>query len=134
MKATVPLALAAVMLVAMASGCLNWGSGSENGVNGEFLLVEDGTVLDAATCSSRGLAGQVTVFHSAACGACLRTVPVLEEIELETDTAFEFIDVSSDTERMQELKLSPTHIPAVIIGCKVYVGYRTKEQFLELIG
>jgi thiol-disulfide isomerase/thioredoxin len=123
----VPLALALAVLPAMmASGCISGGD--------DLLVLTDGMELDGALCASTGLDGQVTVFHSPYCPACQKTVPVLEDIENETATKFEFIDTSSDRERIYELGMAPQYIPAVIINCRIHVGYRTKAEFLELIG
>ena len=122
--AYVILAAALVVLVA-ASGCL---SGNEN-----VQVISDGTVLEQSFCSSKGLDTQVTVFHSLECPACQRTVPVLVEIRNQTGAKFEFIDVRSDTARISELGIKPDYIPAVIIKCKVYVGYKSKEEFESLI-
>ena len=120
--AILPVAL--ILLVA-ASGCLSG--------NGNVQVISDGTVLEQSFCSSKGLDTQVTVFHSLECPACRSTVPILEEIQNETGARFEFIEVSTDTARISELGIKPDYIPAVIIKCKVYVGYKTKEQFESLI-
>jgi thiol-disulfide isomerase/thioredoxin len=120
------LAIAFLALV-LASGCLS-------GIGSDLMVIDDGTVLDPAFCESSGIASHVTVFHSPECGACRVTVPVLEEIESESDVIFEFINVDEDRERMEELGMAPGHIPAVVIKCRVYTGYKTKKAFMELIG
>jgi len=122
--AYVILAAALVVLVA-ASGCLSG--------NGNVQVISDGTVLEQSFCSSKSLDKQVTVFHSPECPACRSTVPILEQIQNETGVSFEFIDVRADTARISELGIKPEYIPAVIIKCNVYVGYKTKEQFESLI-
>ena len=114
-----------VLVVILVSGCLGGGNGN--------IIIDEGSVLDQSVCESKGLAEQVTVFHSPTCGACKVTVPVLEEIERESDVRFEFIDVSTQRDRIDELGIAPGHVPAVIIKCRVYAGYKTKEQFEELI-
>jgi thiol-disulfide isomerase/thioredoxin len=125
MKIKTPaLILVSSLLIVLISGCLG---------NGGIQVIDNGDVLDQAFCQSKGLDSQVTVFHSPTCPACLRTVPVLEEIENETDVKFEFIDLTTGDERVKELGITPGHIPAVIIECEVYTGYKTKQQFLDMI-
>ncbi len=115
--------LASLLAVLLASGCLS----------SDLTVIEDGTALDPAYCLSSGLSSQVTVFHSLNCGACKLTVPILAEIERETDVRFEFIDVSADRQRMYDLGIAPSHVPTVIINCRAYTGYKTKDEFMGLI-
>lgn len=100
------------------------------------LIVSDGTAIPAGICEEKGLSGKVTIFHSPECPACRQTVPILNGIENETGRDFEYIDVTAAAgkERMKELGIAPTHIPAVVIRCSVYVGYRSKGEFMALIG
>lgn len=115
-----------LMLTVIASGCTSSG-------NGDMIIIDDGTVLAPDVCTSRGLDSQVTVFHSETCPACQRTVPILEEIRDQGGISMEFIDVQHDGERIEELGIKPRYIPAVIISCKTYVGYRPKSEFLDLL-
>jgi thiol-disulfide isomerase/thioredoxin len=119
-----------VLVMLITSGCINLGGNSRYG---NLTVIDEGSVLEPAFCKSKGLDAQVTVFHSPSCPACRQTVPVLEEIRDETGAKFEFIDTTKDAERINQLGIVPGHIPAVIINCRVYVGYRTKEEFEELI-
>ena len=107
--------------------------GGGDGTDGGTITLTDGMVLDQQVCAARGIEGQVTIFHSPGCPACRATLPVLQEVERETDMRFEYIDVTDDKGRMKELGMMPTLIPTVIIRCKVHVGFQTKEQFESLI-
>ena len=128
-KTTFFLLLLTFTLV-ITSGCINLGGNSRYG---NLTVIDEGSVLEPAFCKSKGLDAQVTVFHSLSCPACRQTVPVLEEMRDETGVKFEFIDTTKDAERINQLGIVPGHVPAVIINCSVYVGYRTKEEFEELI-
>ena len=121
-RTALALALLGLLLV---SGCINGG--------GDVMTISDGTVIDAQVCADKGIADKVVVFHSPSCPACRQTLPILEELENETGAQFEYIDLLNDGERVEELGLMPTHIPAVVIKCKVYVGGRSKDEFRELI-
>jgi len=103
------------------------------GVNGSLTILNDGDVISDAVCASKGLDGQVTVFHSPTCPVCVATLPILEEVQNETGYRFEYIDTRENRTRIYQLGMAPAYIPAVIIKCRVYVGYRTKEQFISLM-
>jgi len=98
-----------------------------------FIILKDGLALDDDVCAAKGISDQVTVYHSTDCGACKATVPVLKEIESASGKRFEFIEITANRDRMMQLGMMPEFIPTVIINCKVYVGYRTKDQFLNLL-
>ncbi|MCK5017031.1 MAG: hypothetical protein KAS32_08160, partial [Candidatus Peribacteraceae bacterium] len=71
-------------------------------VQSEFVIV-DGTVIPQDICDSKGISDKVIVMHSHGCPACNIAVPILEELEDEMDVEFEYIDVSSDSDRLVEL-------------------------------
>lgn len=122
----------AIVAVLAASGCTTNGGGGGNGT----LILSDGTVIPQDVCEARGIENAVIVFHSPECPACIQTVPVLEQIENETGRDIEFLDVTSanDRQTMEKLRMMPDYIPAVVIKCRVYVGYKSKATFVELMG
>jgi thiol-disulfide isomerase/thioredoxin len=131
-KAAVHCALAIILLA--SSGCIGQNP-PQPGVNGTLIL-SDGTVIPQDVCEGRGIENSVIVFHSPSCPACIQTVPVLEEIKNETGKDIEFLDMTSANDRQtaEKLGMMPDYIPAVVIKCRVYVGYKGKEEFLRLMG
>jgi thiol-disulfide isomerase/thioredoxin len=134
----VVLLAAALMLI---SGCTADG-GNQNQTGNQTpgptpvpvqpVILSDGVKLVDGQCSSRGIEGSVVVFYSTGCPACAQAVPVLEEISAENpEREFRFLNLVSDRDEIDGLGLIPTHIPTVIISCSVYVGARTKEQYLS---
>lgn len=123
----------AVLALLAASGCTSAPPLTE--VNGTIIL-SDGTVIPQDVCAQKGIEDSVLVFHSPGCPACIQTVPVLEEIESETGKDIEFLDVTSanDRQAMEKLGMMPDYIPAVVIKCRVYVGYKGKAEFMQLMG
>ncbi|MFH0956684.1 MAG: hypothetical protein V1813_02365 [Candidatus Aenigmatarchaeota archaeon] len=123
------IAAAFAVLMVLASGCT---SPSTDGT----IRLTDGMEIGSNVCAQKGISDSVLVFHSLECPACRQTVPILDAIENETGKGFEFIDITSaeGKERMAQLSMMPDYIPAVVIKCKVYVGYKVKEEFLRLIG
>ncbi|MEE9323533.1 MAG: thioredoxin family protein, partial [Candidatus Aenigmarchaeota archaeon] len=133
--------LLAVMVIIAFSGCINQeppeppgGYECDNQTDGDqLIMITDGMVIDQNVCEARGVKDKIMVFHSPGCPACAIAVPILEELENETDYEFEFIDVSDGRERMMEIGLIPAKIPTVVIKCKVHVGARSKEEYRSLI-
>lgn len=129
MKTESLVLMIALLHVILASGCVQ----SDNNIEEPFIIT-DGMIIDPGVCIEKGISDKVIIFHSPTCPACQKIVPVLEDLEHEVDVEFEFIDLATERERAEELGLMPTHIPTVIIKCGVHVGYRTKKEFLDLIG
>ena len=132
MKMALIAAAFAIIAVLAASGCTSTGNGGDN----ETLILSDGMVIPQDVCEAKGIEGSVLVFHSPGCPSCVQTVPILEAIEGETGKDIEFLDVTStqDRQAIEKLGMMPDYIPAVVIKCKVYVGYRGKEEVLALMG
>jgi thiol-disulfide isomerase/thioredoxin len=132
MKNAIVLAALAVLLLA-ASGCTTAPPVTE--VNGTIIL-SDGTVIPSDVCEAKGIENSVLVFHSPECPACRQTIPILQSIKNETGKDIEFLDVTSANDRQaaEKLGMMPDYIPAVVIKCRVYVGYRDKAEFLRLMG
>ena len=127
MKNSILLATIMILIV-IVSGC------TTNGGNDEMIVISDGSIIDPQICMQKGIADKVVIFHSPTCPACQNTIPVLEDLEDEVDVEFDYIDLATDKDDAEALGIMPTHIPTVIIKCKAYTGYKTKETFKDLIG
>jgi thiol-disulfide isomerase/thioredoxin len=120
------------VLLLASSGCI--GQDQPPGGNGTLVL-SDGMVIPQDVCTAKGIGTSVFVYHSPECPACRQTVPVLQQIVNETGKDIEFIDITSaeGKERMAQLGMMPDYIPAVVIKCHVYIGYKQKAEFLRLM-
>jgi thiol-disulfide isomerase/thioredoxin len=106
------------------------------GSNPQWFKSKDGTVLsDGMTIGKVYLSDKILVLHSPSCPHCLIVVPILREIEQETNKTFYYYDVSkqSDIQELAKLGLVPEAVPTVIIYGKVLVGERTKLEYETLI-
>jgi len=119
-----------IVLVVIGSGCLSQPRPTE----GDIVLT-DGITLSPADCSVRGLQDKVLVIHSPNCPACRQALPLLEELQNETGVEFEYIDITTDAglKRVDQLNITSEYIPDVIAKCKVSVGYKSKEEFRDMI-
>ena len=99
------------------------------------LYISESGNISRDICSAKGIEGEVIIFHSSGCGACGIAIPRMEELELELGLDFEFIKlaVPEENERMQELKIFPSFVPTVIIGCQVLVGVQPKETYKRVL-
>ncbi len=97
------------------------------------IIVNDGDII--SDCAERGIEDKILVIHKEGCPACAIAIPRLEELENELNMDFDFYDlaVNEDIEEVLKIGVVPTHIPAVVIDCKVHIGVLTKEQYKNLI-
>ena len=128
-----------ILMIVLVAGCTTEPTPFNNHTDNQsdnftMIILSDGTLLDYSDCLARGVNNKVVVFHANGCPACGIAVPILEELANEIDYEFEFIELSTNVERANELELMPTHIPTVLIKCKAYVGAKTKEEYKSLIG
>jgi thiol-disulfide isomerase/thioredoxin len=97
----------------------------------ESVFVNHGdTVPD---CDARGMSGRVIIMHKPGCPACEAAVPILERLEQEMGMDFDFIDVSSDKDRLDGMAVYPYYVPTTIVDCKAYAGAMGKEDYRSLI-
>ncbi len=104
--------------------------------NPQWFQPKEGTVLrDGMILGTIYLSDKVLVIHSPSCPHCLIVVPILRDIEKETNKTFYYYDVSkqSDLESLAKLDLVPEAVPTVIIYGRVLVGERTKAEYEALI-
>ena len=101
----------------------------------DIIYIPQSMEISREICAARGIEGKVLVMHSAGCGACAVAVPILEELEAELGTDFEFLDLSvpEQAERVQELKIIPYYVPTTIIDCYALVGVHSKDTYKERI-
>lgn len=106
-----------------------------NGSGLGFILLDNEVSIPQNLCLERNLTDKIIILESKYCGACRIAVPRLKEIEQELNAKFVFLDLSKqeDVERMKEFKIMPKYTPTVLIGCDIYIGAYSKENYKELI-
>jgi thiol-disulfide isomerase/thioredoxin len=94
------------------------------------IVLSDGTMIGKAYFTDK-----VIVIHSPSCPHCLVVVPIMRQIEQDTNKTFFYYDVTkpADIQELTKLNLVPEAVPTVIIYGKVLVGERTPEEYLALI-
>jgi thiol-disulfide isomerase/thioredoxin len=143
LKKAVTLTIIVVVAVFVIPGCITKNeappvSNITNNITGNetgFITLDKEGVISQEACSERKLDDKIIILESKYCGACRVAVPRLKEIEKELNTEFIFLDLSEskDVERLKEFKILPRYTPTVLIGCRVYIGVKTKEQYKRLI-
>ena len=95
-------------------------------------IVKNGDVLPENICKNLD---NVIVIEKTGCPACATALPRLEQLEEELGKEFLYLNTAIDKERTELLALGfvPTHVPAVVINCKVYTGALSKNKYKELI-
>ncbi len=108
---------------------------NQSNITLDFLVLATEGTINPEDCSARGLGDKVIVLESRYCGACRIAVPRLKEIEKELQTKFIFLDLSQpeDRERLKEFKILPQYTPTVLVGCDVYIGAKSKEEYKRII-
>lgn len=86
-------------------------------------------------CELRGIENKALVLESKLCGACKAAKPILQELEVEHNVQFEFIDLSTPEgmDRMDELGLLVYYTPTTIIGCDIVIGVKSKGEYEALV-
>lgn len=101
----------------------------------EFIFLSDEGTIPQELCSERNLNDKIIVLEKKYCGACKIAVPRLREIEQELQSEFIYLDLSEeeDIEKLKDFKVIPKYTPTVLIGCNIYIGAYSKEEFKEAI-
>ena len=97
----------------------------------ESFLLDKEQTIPFEECSRRGLENEVVVLESKYCSACKVVLPILKEIEKELNANFLYFDLSdkNDVEEFGKFKLQAQWTPTVIIGCEVFIGGYSKEEY-----
>lgn len=103
------------------------------GCSSNLLILEDGMILNESICSK--IDYDVLVVHETGCPYCVKALPILEEIEKENTLNFKYLDIviKEDLNYMLEKGFTTQKIPGIIYKCKVYMGAKTKEEYLEIL-
>lgn len=107
-------------------------------LNPTTIILEDGMILDNDVCSKiEAVSGnKIILIHQLGCPHCAVTINTLREIEQEQNKTFAYYDLAIGAERekvLEEMNILPRGVPTLIADCKVYVGQRTKEDYLKII-
>jgi len=101
----------------------------------EPLTLKEEGKIPLEQCSERNLTDKIIILESASCSACRIAVPRLQEVEDELNLSFIFIDISKDEDlkKMDEFAILPFYTPTIIVGCDIYIGLKSKEEYKRII-
>ncbi|UCD20594.1 MAG: hypothetical protein JSW08_02335 [archaeon] len=108
------LILAVICLAVVLNGC---GNG-----NNELLIIRDQMDIPADKCS---LMDDYLIIYETGCLHCEKVLPRLAQVE--DELGMEFVEynlaIEADYNKVtQDWEVLPQGVPAVIIGCKAYLG------------
>ncbi|MBR9683803.1 hypothetical protein GOV03_04665 [Candidatus Woesearchaeota archaeon] len=102
--------------------------------DGAVILDKEGS-LSNGLCTERSLDDKIVVLESKYCGACSVVVPLIRDVGIELGVDITFLDLSesADSLEMKKLRIQPHYTPTMLVGCDVYVGGKSKEEYFEII-
>lgn len=102
--------------------------------NGVILLDKEGTI-PSELCQERNLQDQIIVLESKYCHACETALPKMKDAAKELALNLVFLDLSekADYSRVNQLKILPHYTPTLIVKCHVYIGDKSKEDYLAVL-
>ena len=98
-----------------------------------FIILDEGKVLPEDICNK--IDYDALVIHETGCPWCTKAIPMLEEIEKESNLKFRYLDIANkdDLNYMLSLGFTTQKIPALLYNCKVYMGAKSKEEYFEIL-
>ena len=122
-----------IVLVLLACGCSQKSPEGSSAV--KTITLDSETEIPLETCIERGLCDKVVMLESEYCGHCKIAEPILKEIAQEKRMDFEFLDVSKKEDRvvMENYGVDVKYTPTLIAGCAVYIGSKSKEEYVQII-
>ena len=119
-----------IMLVLLSFGCSQESSSAV-----KTITLDAETEIPLETCAERGLGDKIVILESEYCGHCKIAAPILKKIGQEKGLDFEFLDVSKKEGRtvMENYGVNVKYTPTLIAGCAVYIGSKSKEEYLHII-
>lgn len=132
-KKKIILAICIVVLIVLVA-VLYFVNNPPNNEIKPITLKEEGKI-PYEQCSERNLTDKIIILHSEFCPACKIAVPIIKEIEYELNASFIFLDISKneDLEKMDEFRILPFYTPILMVGCDVYMGAKSKEEYESVI-
>jgi len=123
-----------MLLLILLAGCGQESPGTSTSELKTITLASE-TSIPAESCKERGLSDRVIMLESEYCGHCKIAEPILKEIEQEKGLDFEFLDVSKKEDRavMEGYGVDIKYTPTLLAGCSVYIGSKSKEEYLQII-
>ena len=105
--------------------------GCESGAK-PLILSEEGD-LPLSLCEERGLDGKIMVLESKYCGACKAAKPLVQAAAGEVGVEVLFLDLAEgkDAREAEKLGLVPQYTPTLLVGCQVYIGVKSKEEYVS---
>jgi thiol-disulfide isomerase/thioredoxin len=119
-------------------GCTQEGCNSPTGytVNDGIIMLDKEGTISCELCKERGVNDRIIVLESEYCGACKAVAPNIKEAAEELGAEVLFLDLSkeSDSIKMNGFGVMPYYTPTMLVGCDVYIGGKSKEEYKQIIG
>jgi thiol-disulfide isomerase/thioredoxin len=127
----------ALFVAIFIQGCTQDGCETPTGYtvdDGVILLDREG-IIPCELCEERGFHDMIIVLESKYCGACKVVLPILKGLSKELNTDILFLDLSNgaDSLQMNGFKVQPYYTPTMIVGCDVYIGGKSIEEYNQII-
>ncbi len=126
-----------LIAVSLISGCATEGCDTPTGytIKDEVILLDKEGTISCELCEERGFHDKIIVFESEYCGACRMATPRIEEAASELGADVLFLDLSknADSLQMNNFKVMPYYTPTMLAGCSVYIGGKSKEEYVSFI-
>lgn len=124
-------------ILLLTQGCTDRGCDTPTSYtieDGVILLDKEGSI-PCDLCEERGFHDKLIVLESKYCGACRTAVPKIKEAAEELNADILFLDLSNaaDSQKMKNFKVQPYYTPTMLAGCSVYIGGKSKEEYVDLI-
>ena len=134
MKETPVLIGLLIIVLVLIIGCTNDSTPGYKLDKGRLVLDKEGTI-PTNQCTQRGLTNQIVVLESKYCHACKEAVPKIKAVAQEMGATVTYLDLAenTDTEKANQLGVIPYYTPTMVVGCKVYVGGKTKTEYTKII-
>jgi len=116
-----------MVLIILMVGCQNY--------NPEMIITNDG-VFNSTECIHRGLVDQFIMIESRYCSHCKETLPLFREACKESDVKPVILDLTipEHREQMESYGIDVQYTPTFIIGCRYFIGTKSKEEYIQMIG
>jgi len=119
------------MITGCSDGCDSFTGYTIN--EGILVLDKEGTI-SCELCEERGIKDKIIVLENKYCGACKTAVPKIKEAGEETGAEVIDLDLSEEANvnKMREFRVMPYYTPTMVVGCDVYIGGKSKEEYKKI--
>jgi len=124
-----------LILIILVLGCDGYTGNVVQSNSSEIIILESDNDLPLDFCTEKKLDHNIIMLESQYCGHCKIAKPILKEIAEERNVEITFLDVSQNEDRkiMEDFGLNVKYTPTLVIGCKIIIGGKSKEEYSKII-